>query len=102
MGPRLNSRGDADYIAPEHTPEGASLQWGRDLIVAETCIYLMIEESYFKLQWGRDLIVAETLGQLGNFFGSVGLQWGRDLIVAETKIHYRCLEKTKGFNGAAT
>jgi hypothetical protein len=95
----------------------AALQWGRDLIVAEThlnrnapqvvCIASMgprlnsrgdhaspcRRNTISGLQWGRDLIVAETpvqpVWQQGTY---VLLQWGRDLIVAETR----------GFSGGGT
>ncbi len=56
------------------------------------------------LQWGRDLIVAETPAacEQADFF-HVRLQWGRDLIVAETAVAL-CFPSVgkDGFNGAAT
>ncbi len=59
MGPRLNSRGDEPYrdIARLTIQR---LQWGRDLIVAETWARIAAETTSRWLQWGRDLIVAET------------------------------------------
>ncbi len=88
-----------------------ALQWGRDLIVAETLfdiglrdrsygasmgprldsrgnIAAIIESTLIlsRLQWGRDLIVAET-GKSGTLTTRTDeLQWGRDLIVAETSL----------------
>ncbi len=35
MGPRLDSRGNVCFVA--FLPKHGALQWGRDLIVAETC-----------------------------------------------------------------
>ncbi len=84
------------------------LQWGRDLIVAETdllpAVGFELGEASMgprldsrgnnnggycldldgTLQWGRDLIVAETLASEPQPSRHSKLQWGRDLIVAET------------------
>src|SRR5579884_1851609 len=111
MGPRLNSRGDNPRPLRSRKFFGM-LQWGRDLIVAETPVQPVWQQgTYVLLQWGRDLIVAETRGFSGggttsgrasmgprlNSGGDVRpavrstvpltLQWGRDLIVAETRIY---------------
>ncbi len=85
------------------------------MIVAETLIWPLELISSDPLQWGRDLIVAETPFVVGrnhvSKFASMGprldsrgnkwkkrktnattmLQWGRDLIVAETKRVLRIL-----------
>src|SRR5579885_2187662 len=59
MGPRLNSRGDSRSRC-NHVAAGDRLQWGRDLIVAETEQPVAGGLVLPALQWGRDLIVAET------------------------------------------
>ena len=100
MGPRLVSRGKrAVYSIKEWA---VTLQWGRDLLVAErlpTCIGWILRTS---LQWGRDLLVAERSIMISTDSMITSLQWGRDLLVAERTnaepIGYRRL----GFNGAAT
>ena len=110
MGPRLDSRGN--HVGLRACGVGANaLQWGRDLIVAETWRTHFTERFNAQaLQWGRDLIVAETnlgfqkldledftsmgprLDSRGNQLrsgqrrGRYALQWGRDLIVAETSV----------------
>ncbi len=43
MGPRLNSRGDELIIDPDGPAEPSGLQWGRDLIVAETQLRLWLQ-----------------------------------------------------------
>ncbi len=58
--------------------------------------------SHWRLQWGRDLIVAETVGARAIAAKRFELQWGRDLIVAETLRHLRAVFRYLGFNGAAT
>ncbi len=42
------------------TMQPMQLQWGRDLIVAETSRLSTVNPGSEALQWGRDLIVAET------------------------------------------
>ncbi len=54
------------------------------MIVAETKVSENSSKSPTKLQWGRDLIVAETVRLLFAAISTESLQWGRDLIVAET------------------
>ena len=39
------------------------LQWGRDLVVADTPLYVGLTDRELKLQWGRDLVVADTGGR---------------------------------------
>ena len=59
MGPRLDSRGNVS--TPPVTLALPVLQWGRDLIVAETERLMLWPIGWTQfLQWGRDLIVAET------------------------------------------
>ncbi len=88
MGPRLDSRGN-DPLILMLSPDPYSLQWGRDLIVAETYWGYSHGELRRQLQWGRDLIVAETPDNAGELRNNVKLQWGRDLIVAETAANSR-------------
>src|SRR5579884_3548865 len=125
MGPRLNSRGDSR--GGPSLRGNRMLQWGRDLIVAETRPYREPSRLFTELQWGRDLIVAETpargsteaaraAASMGPRLNSRGnpehpaadsrhprLQWGRDLIVAETVIlSAKYPSVIMSFNGAAT
>jgi hypothetical protein len=76
MGPRLNSRGDMIIATPRVSVNG--------------------------LQWGRDLIVAETGASSRHRGKKRSLQWGRDLIVAETSMTSAAVEAASCFNGAAT
>ncbi len=84
MGPRLGSRGKT------MTPRLSlvvryTLQWGRDLEVAESSNTL---DGRFAgkgpLQWGRDLEVAESKKAKEQGSPDDPLQWGRDLEVAES------------------
>ena len=103
MGPRLDSRGN-NRCGGFRLIGGAPLQWGRDLIVAETAVASVRRRGEWRLQWGRDLIVAETAVQ-SNRYGSFDmLQWGRDLIVAETRFPSKRARRDclLCFNGAAT
>ncbi len=59
MGPRLDSRGNL-IRSTRRSPRAVVLQWGRDLIVAETDFRGPCRVEAAALQWGRDLIVAET------------------------------------------
>ena len=126
MGPRLVSRGkwDEDPI----TTKGVSLQWGRDLLVAESTSVGRTPRTTQtasmgprlvsrgtrnrtglarcecqRLQWGRDLLVAESCLSCEMEIKGLLLQWGRDLLVAESlgksRLKY-CLHSS--FNGAAT
>ena len=59
MGPRPSSRGyDALNL---RVPPGVNLQWGRDLVVADTKGIENTAKEGATLQWGRDLVVADTL-----------------------------------------
>ena len=58
MGPRLVSRGKSAAITSG--AENYSLQWGRDLLVAESGLRIGGAISPRRLQWGRDLLVAES------------------------------------------
>ena len=82
MGPRPSSRG---YEAAQVLlTTGSNLQWGRDLVVADTSTQLQFIAAHLALQWGRDLVVADTtLARRVNTRCS-SLQWGRDLVVADT------------------
>ena len=83
------------------------LQWGRDLLVAESRAVLrelmgqehasmgprLVSRGKLgirranipveKLQWGRDLLVAESDRDCREHVCHATLQWGRDLLVAE-------------------
>ena len=90
MGPRLVSRGKAESIIQRGW--GEMLQWGRDLLVAESRSWSMFilspppasmgprlvsrgknlevvpeGKEYPELQWGRDLLVAESSNPAGGF-----------------------------------
>ncbi len=54
------------------------------------------------LQWGRNLIVAEGLRLSVIFLAGVRLQWGRNLIVAEGRKFSTAAKLHLSFNGAAT
>ena len=84
MGPQLDSCGRFTSM-PRCSLAPETLQWGRNLIVAEgirpTMAHTVRNPS---LQWGRNLIVAEGCrrAKASPPYG-YGLQWGRNLIVAE-------------------
>src|SRR5438128_2512848 len=108
MGPRPRGRGK--LISSSRARRRCSLlQWGRDLVVAETerrrappssatSTFNGAATSWsrklpgadgrrrggLRLQWGRDLVVAETAMSLETKVYLFILQWGRDLVVAET------------------
>ncbi len=63
MGPRLVSRGKMAMIFA--LIQLALLQWGRDLLVAESDASMPFVNSRYWLQWGRDLLVAESAKYLG-------------------------------------
>ena len=113
MGPRPFSRGDQVCCLRAGSHQ-VSLQWGRDLSVAETSGTPHTRRPLSLLQWGRDLSVAETTsgaqarGSTGSCFNGAAtfqsrrpyrdfaqtdlqelLQWGRDLSVAETSASCR-------------
>ena len=81
MGPRSFDRGKPLESADLWSPP--SLQWGRDLSIAERRARW----------WGRDSTTTKCIHQL---------QWGRDLSIAESSRTgaTRCREG-RGFNGAA-
>ncbi len=84
MGPRLVSRGKTE--TENDTSALSSLQWGRDLLVAESCPRSScMTWQWMLLQWGRDLLVAERPCPTDAEDGvEILLQWGRDLLVAES------------------
>ena len=107
MGPRPFGRGRL-AISPNCQRPCRSLQWGRDLSVAEGGKALRckdkqaqasmgprpfgrgrapraseLSKSCTLLQWGRDLSVAEGIDDERNAVVAAMLQWGRDLSVAE-------------------
>ena len=59
MGPRLSGRGKATAIRTRAME--IRLQWGRDLVVAESGRRDEGNLIYQWLQWGRDLVVAESM-----------------------------------------
>ena len=77
MGTRLVSRGKATGVVLAGFGI-APLQWGRDLLVAESAHRYFAHRFHNRLQWGRDLLVAESVAPRGSF------------------------SRLPGFNGAAT
>ena len=126
MGPRRYRRGNACERSPKRRAK-RTLQWGRDVIVAEIVSPFISLARQDALQWGRDVIVAEmpraqrfsfdvlpaSMGprryrrgnetDTGGKHGATGLQWGRDVIVAEMNIFTDSRPRLHTcFNGAAT
>ena len=58
----LSSR--KSHTRTSYPPLGASLQWGRDVIVAEIDSHRTLDTTRYELQWGRDVIVAEIAKRL--------------------------------------
>ncbi len=83
MGPRLDSRGNSGrerlHRRRQLTSIGPRLDSRGNPLDTDKLVAAIVE-----LQWGRDLIVAETYATAWGFAASRELQWGRDLIVAET------------------
>src|SRR5579883_945866 len=106
MGPRSGDRGNL-RIHQSRIRLTSSLQWGRDLVIAEILGSSRSSWNTNQLQWGRDLVIAEinkyadvltlpNLASMGPRSGDRGnersstehavcrlLQWGRDLVIAE-------------------
>ncbi len=92
MGPRLGSRGKGPvYLRPlvsEVASMGPRLGSRGKLVEVQGCV------GYSSLQWGRDLEVAESEGYKFQVGPIATLQWGRDLEVAEShrqELHPRLL-----------
>ena len=125
MGPQLDSCGR--YSKMSDFNEGITLQWGRNLTVAEgarrsgrTCRApgmlqwgrnLTVAEGAptappalprALLQWGRNLTVAEGRRDPTAPGAAAELQWGRNLTVAEGSGTRSTIVSTRRFNGAAT
>ena len=83
MGPRLVSRGK-EVLRQSDEPQEEMLQWGRDLLVAESGSAVGPVTVSGMLQWGRDLLVAEREIVAPSPVLATVLQWGRDLLVAES------------------
>ena len=81
MGPQLDSCGRLARLV--RTVRIQSLQWGRNLIVAEGYRQHRRPVQGVQLQWGRNLIVAEGTEATETSTCVPSLQWGRNLIVAE-------------------
>ncbi len=60
MEPRLIGRGKGQRNIPARRVHG-SLQWSRDLLVAERLANSLFLRPHSTLQWSRDLLVAERL-----------------------------------------
>ncbi len=62
-----------------------TLQWGRDVSVAEVREDATVTARPNMLQWGRDVSVAEVLPRRDSP-AECALQWGRDVSVAEVSV----------------
>ena len=84
MGPQLDSCGRSlpglSFFA------SCSLQWGRNLTVAEGGRGISHPAMYPELQWGRNLTVAEGVHWAKEIDVTKVLQWGRNLTVAEGQV----------------
>src|SRR5260370_874080 len=58
MGPRAVARGILDSAFIESLT--LTLQWGRELLLAESLLRLVDQVSLVELQWGRELLLAES------------------------------------------
>ncbi len=79
-----------------------SLQWGRDLTVADRSMRNAAREGRLLLQWGRDLTVADSTIRSIKSRLTTPLQWGRDLTVADRSLSGTLNVHAIRFNGAAT
>ncbi len=82
MEPRLGSRGKTPLVNSRASPL-SSLQWSRDLEVAESHHQGRKLNTTERLQWSRDLEVAERRSPKDGCRMLEELQWSRDLEVAE-------------------
>ncbi len=60
-----------------------TLQWGRDIAVADRRPTSNGSRSTSQLQWGRDIAVADRAQRTGKVHFVRVLQWGRDIAVAD-------------------
>ena len=61
------------------------LQWGRNILVAESIFIFFHTGMVTVLQWGRNILVAESSGAVIRACEVDGtLQWGRNILVAES------------------
>ena len=81
-----------------------TLQWGRDLSVAETWVCVEVELRIGSASMGPRPFSRRDIAQsLGVSESNLSLQWGRDLSVAETRTLLSPISLPgPGFNGAAT
>src|SRR5438552_2685024 len=103
MGPRSRERGDQNGEAQIHVGDGATLQWGRARVSAETTgaagRKACIDEE---LQWGRARVGAETFTPSATDTAIASLQWGRARVSAETRPRATAAGSfVMRFNGAA-
>ena len=74
-------------IYGRHAVMGATLlQWGRNMFVAECANQVAVPGYYFSLQWGRNMFVAECYAIRPDADWQGILQWGRNMFVAECNI----------------
>ena len=99
MGPRSIDRGILGR--PSEGGRLATLQWGRDQLIAEFSATAPTWTSPDWLQWGRDQLIAE-LGIDNGIRRTLDLlQWGRDQLIAELADARIVHVELDRFNGAA-
>ena len=93
---RPDPRGaQAASMGPQHTRCGkparrpstdawSRLQWGRNILVAESIWCEAATSSRGELQWGRNILVAESGEAQFTTYALDELQWGRNILVAES------------------
>ena len=85
-------------------PNHAKLQWGRNIIVAETRqMWGIVNTTKDELQWGRNIIVAETRKSTPNIFGEdSGFNGAATLSLRKPPTKSTTSFAYTSFNGAAT
>ena len=78
------------------------LQWGRDLLVAESPKQTFPPMKTLGASMGPRLVSRGKLEKLSPYGVDLSLQWGRDLLVAERRHPWQIPAVKKSFNGAAT
>src|ERR1700733_12318825 len=82
MGPRSVDRGNAEVFTEPDV--GLQLQWGRDLLIAETFEITTTEEGVSPAPMGPRSVDRGNPGRPSSPSPADWLQWGRDLLIAET------------------
>ena len=101
MGPRSIDRGNCPAYAMVVCWIMRSLQWGRDLLIAEMRGNLRDHVMLTKLQWGRDLLIAETCRSASGGRRAVASMGPRSIDRGNASITRWPSRDGKSFNGAA-